>query len=228
MNRRSQRQMQLLDSYKHGNNCELFIVEGESAANSVSALCDRQFQAVLPLQGKPLNAHKATKNKVNASPLHVQFAMALGLKTPTAITQTELANLNFGNIYLLFDPDADGIHIGALVLMYIQKWLPELIAHNKVHMIRLPMFSITSKTLSANTNSKKDDLKTEFAYLPEQFASIKKQIEQNNGIVLKTQRYQSVGSVPANVLHSLCIDPATRKTAVVDGAHINAVLQIFG
>lgn len=221
MNRRSQRQMQLLDSNTHGNECELFIVEGESAASSVSALCDKQLQAVLPLQGKPLNAYKASRDKVQASPLHIQFANALGLACPTKITTTELKNLNYGKILLLFDPDADGIHIGALVLLYIQRWLPELIEHNKVFMLRSPMYSVTSKN--------KDNVQTtQFAYLPQQLSQLKNHVKQADDTLVKTERFQSVGSVPPDVLAKLCIDPTTRQANLVNDAHIQAIISIFG
>lgn len=222
MNRRSQRQMKLLDSLIHGADAELFIVEGESAASSVFALCNRQYQAVLPLQGKPLNAYRATASKVNASPLHVQFANALGLDKPTAISEEELAKLNFGKVFLLFDPDADGIHIGALVLMYLQKWLPQLIAQQRVFMLRSPMFAVMSKNPSTNEQF------TEFAYLPEQLAQIKQGIAHDGNLVLKTERYQSVGSVPPTLLERLCINPNTRQANAVTPQHVEAVLSMFG
>lgn len=220
MNRRSQRQMQLINCSNHGQNSELFIVEGESASSSVSALCQTDFQAVLPLQGKPLNAYKATAHKVDASPLHVQFAQALGIAKPTAITTAEMAQLNFGNIYLLFDPDADGIHIGALVILYIQKWLPQLFEQQKVHMLRAPMYGV-----SYLQNGKTF---THYAYLPEQLNQIKQNIETKGYKITKTQRFQSIGSVPPKVLEQFCINPSTRQANIIDDQHVQSVVMMFG
>ena len=82
--------MKLVDCREHGANAELFVVEGDSAARSVVALRNDREQAVLPLQGKPLNAWKASRAKVEASPLYRQLAGALGLSSPVAVSYTHL------------------------------------------------------------------------------------------------------------------------------------------
>ena len=110
---RGQASAMLLDSQQHGPEAELLLVEGESAAQSVAAVRQSLRQAVLPLQGKPLNAWKAGRDKVLASPLYRQLAAALGLPDAVSCSDADVGRLRYGRILLLFDPDADGIHIGA-------------------------------------------------------------------------------------------------------------------
>lgn len=221
MNRRSQRQMTLIDCQQHGAGSELFVVEGESAANAVSALCDSVYQAVLPLQGKPLNAFKVSEDKVLASPLYYQFAQALGIANATNITSAELKNLHFGKVFLLFDPDADGIHIGALFLLYLIRWLPSLLTEEKVYMLRTPMFGMQVQSCTG-------EVRTEFAYLPQQRNAIQQQCVANGETILRIDHFQSLGSVPPHVLESFCIHPSTRRAKVVGKTHIDAVVAMFG
>lgn len=213
--------MQLIDSQTHGADAELFIVEGESAANSVSALCNSAFQAVLPLQGKPLNAYKATADKVLACPLYHQFAAALGLQQATCMTEDELLKLRFGKVFLLFDPDADGIHIGALFLLYLKRWLPELLDAGRVYMLRTPMFGMEITDTSGHT-------RTEYAFLPQQMNSLKAHIAKQGHTLKRTDYFQSLGTVPTDVLATFCIHPDTRQASVVSNAHLDAVVATFG
>ena len=112
--RRSQAGMTLIESQRHGAGCELFLVEGESAAGAVAAVRDARTQAVLACQGKPLNAWRATPARVAAYPLYPQLASALGWSS--VVDSSATAAPRFERVMLLFDPDADGIHIGALLL----------------------------------------------------------------------------------------------------------------
>ncbi len=136
--------MSLADCREHGPSSgnELLLVEGESAASSVVAVRDERFQAVLPLQGKPMNAWTATQPKVAQHVLYQQLGAALGLAVPTAITAAELSALRYERVVLLFDGDADGIHIGALMVLYFHRWLPQLLAQQRVWLVRAPMFEV--------------------------------------------------------------------------------------
>ncbi|MEM7560450.1 MAG: toprim domain-containing protein, partial [Planctomycetota bacterium] len=112
----------LHDCEVHGSDshAELFIVEGDSASQAVAAVRDPRFQAVLPMQGKPLNASKASWRAVREYELYQQAFIALGYSQ--LCSAGRLANhvakpeaCRFSKILLLFDPDADGIHCGALM-----------------------------------------------------------------------------------------------------------------
>ena len=106
--------IKLINSRTHGAGTELFIVEGDSAASTVAHLRDGVFQAVLPMQGKPLNAIKARPEKVANYPLFKAVMDSLGAGFGTDF---DLDKLQFERVVLLFEPDADGIHSGALVLL---------------------------------------------------------------------------------------------------------------
>ena len=83
--RHAQAKAKLIDSVQHGAGCELILVEGDSAARSVANVRDERTQAVLPLQGKPLNAWRASPTRVAAYPWYVQLAIALGLQSLRAV-----------------------------------------------------------------------------------------------------------------------------------------------
>ena len=134
----SQAKAKLVDCQDHGpgpgSNAKLILVEGHSATSSIVAVRNPRRQAILPLQGKPLSAWTATVAAVAAVAavaehvLFQQLAVALGLAAPTAWLEGQPAALRFNRVVLLFSPDADGIHIGALMVLYFQRWLPRLIA----------------------------------------------------------------------------------------------------
>ena len=102
--RRSQAGVTLIDSQRHGAGCELFLVEGESAAGAVAAVRDARTQAVLACQGKPLNAWRATPARVAAYPLYPQLASALGWSS--VVDSSATAAPRFERVMLLFDAQA--------------------------------------------------------------------------------------------------------------------------
>ncbi len=142
--RYSQARAKLADCERHGagSGAELILVEGDSAQDSVLAVRDARTQAVLPLQGKPLNAWGRRRDKVEQHVLFQQLAQALGLPSPTALPAGGMAALRYERIVLLFDPDADGIHIGALVQLYFARWLPEMVEAGLLCLCRAPMYEL--------------------------------------------------------------------------------------
>lgn len=213
----TQASMKLVDSDAHGEGAELFIVEGDSAARSVAILRDARTQAVLPLQGKPLNAWKASAAKVAAAPLYRQLSAALGTRNATTCEPADPGGLRFGRIVLLFDPDADGIHIGALMLLYFQRWMPALISQGRILMVRAPMFALTC-----------GDEPPSFAYSTEHAQAIAAQWRAEGRGEAQLHRFLGLGSIPPATLHALCIDPATRLARTVGEADIAAVKAALG
>ncbi|MCE9629376.1 MAG: hypothetical protein K8S94_01470 [Planctomycetia bacterium] len=98
-----------------GAGAELFVVEGDSAAASVSPVRDQRYQAVLPMQGKPLNTIKASRAKVAGHTLFAALTAAIGTGMDPHF---DAAGLRYDRILVLMDPDADGIHCGVLLLMF--------------------------------------------------------------------------------------------------------------
>lgn len=209
--------MKLIDCERHGADAELFVVEGDSAARSVANLRDPRMQAVLPLQGKPLNAWKAGAAKVEASPLYRQLSAALG--TRSAIDPRPLSpdGPRFGRLLLLFDPDADGVHICALVLLYLQRWMPEWFASGRVQIVRAPMFAVDH-----------DGRATAHAWSPEHAQAILRQWAEAGEAGGTLHRYVGLGGIPPEVLRATCVDPATRQSRKAGATDIEAVRRAFG
>ena len=208
--------MKLADCREHGDAAELFVVEGDSAARSVVALRDDRTQAVLPLQGKPLNAWKAGRDKVLASPLYRQLAAALGLPDAVSCSDADVGRLRYGRILLLFDPDADGIHIGALMLLYFERWLPALIHAGRIQVVRAPMYAIAR------------DGATEYAYSQAHAAALVEHLRKAGESRIESHAYRGLGSIPPQVLQALCVDPLTRRTRVAGQEDVVAVMHAFG
>ena len=224
MQRRAQAHLSLADSQRHGAGCELFLVEGESAGGAVTVVRDARTQAVLPLQGKPLNAWRAAPARVAAYPLYGQLAAALGLPSPTVGAALDAGALRFERLMLLFDPDADGIHIGALSLLYLERFAPALIAQGRVWTVRAPMAGLRVAALDTGET---EDV---WAYTPEQARALRERAaaEPERWRVLRDWGFRGLASLPPEVLRSTCVDPATRRADVVTPAQVQQVIEVFG
>ena len=215
---KGQSSARLQDSTQRGSGTELLIVEGESAARSVAAVRHVPTQGVLPLQGKPLNAWQASEARVRASPLYQQLADALGL--PDAVQQGDA--VRYERLLLLLDPDADGIHIGALLLLYLWRWQPDLLTQGRLWMVRAPMASL--EMLDADSG----EISFHHAYTPAHARELQQHREQQ-GLVLRMRHgYRGLGSLPPELLHQSCVDPATRQASVVTQADLRQVIEVFG
>ncbi len=209
--------VKLTDSRRHGTGTELFIVEGDSAASTVAALRDGQFQAVLPMQGKPLNAIKASAEKVAAYPLFKALNESLGIdhSRPTADLFV-WDDLRFERLVLLFDPDADGIHSGALMLMFVYQYLRPLLDQGRVLMIHAPWVQISLTGQQAL-----------YAYSEAQALALTQQLRAQ-GQSPQVVRYRGLSGIDRAILMQTCIDPATRNARVMTEQDALAAIEIFG
>ena len=209
--------VKLTDSRRHGAGTELFIVEGDSAASTVAALRDGQFQAVLPMQGKPLNAIKASAEKVAAYPLFKALNESLGIdhSRPTADLFV-WDDLRFERLVLLFDPDADGIHSGALMLMFVYQYLRPLLDQGRVLMIHAPWVQIS---LAGQQPL--------YAYSEAQALALTQQLRAQ-GKTPQVVRYRGLSGIDRAILMQTCIDPATRNARVMTEQDALAAIEIFG
>ncbi|QTD44895.1 toprim domain-containing protein [Ottowia testudinis] len=221
---RAQACLQLIDSQRHGAGCELFMVEGESAAGAVSAVRDARTQAVLACQGKPLNAWRASAARVAAYPLYAQLAAALGWPSPVATDGMAPAALRFERVLLLLDPDADGIHIGALLLLYLQRFAHVLLAQDRVFMVRAPMAGLR---VAARDTGEVEDV---WAYTPEQARALRERAaaQGDRWVVLREWGFRGLASLPPEVLRETCVEAVTRRADVVTAAQMQAVMDVFG
>jgi DNA gyrase subunit B len=206
---------------------ELFVVEGDSAASAVAGLRS-ESQAVLPMQGKPLNAWKANANKVTGYPLFVALTDALGLAMVDAeqgqlslSPPPSLEAMRYQRVLLLFDPDADGIHCGALMLMFLYRWLRPLLSSGRVEMVQAPLFHISYRKPG------REDLLSCYASFPDQCQRMCKELRERGATDVHAQHHRGVGSMDAAVLSATCLEPATRTTRVVGVDEARAAIDVF-
>lgn len=204
---------------------ELFIVEGESAARAVVDVCDPAFQAVLPMQGKPINAAKATPRAIQKSVFFDAIRSAIAQPGQPSVTS---ATCRFRRIVLLFDPDADGIHCGALMLIYFHRLYRALLEQGVVCLVRAPLFGLMEET-TGNV--------VPFAYTEEEFHRKRREVDNSNLIESKddnaatarqTIRFRGLASMPAATLRAACIDRSTRKMNRLGIQDAEAALAVFG
>lgn len=205
--------LELHDCQVHGpgSGAELFVVEGDSASKSVDRLRDRQTQAVIPMQGKPLNAFKAKRETVIKNPLLSELMRAIGC-CDFVIPE----NPRYERIILLFDPDADGIHCGALMTLFFYRWLRPIMESGKLFLVRAPLYEIASASRD----------KVELAYTDEQYRQMSAQLAQPDQF--KRQRYRGLGSMNDDVLYRACIAPASRRLYRLTIQDAEATVAIFG
>jgi DNA gyrase subunit B len=147
---RASGQLKLEESALHGteSGAELFLVEGDSAAASVCSLRNNRLQAVLAMQGKPMNAMKASPVKVVENVLFQRLAKALAVELVDEEAQIglpltdRLGQLRFAKIILLFDPDADGIHCNALMQLFFYRWMRPLLESGRIEAVHFSMDEI--------------------------------------------------------------------------------------
>jgi DNA gyrase subunit B len=215
--RYAQHLAKLADCTEHGAGSELILVEGDSAQSSVLAVRNERTQAVLPLQGKPMNAWVASPEKVRQHVLFQQLAQALGLPSPLAAPEGGIEALRYGRIVVLFDPDADGIHIGALVQLYFARWLPALIDAGALWLVRAPMFEIVDA-----------DGVVHHALTPEHCQRLVARLRTPDSAEPLVRAVRGVGGLSPEVVRALCVEPSTRLARAVSPGDVQDVIALFG
>lgn len=193
-----------------GSAAELFVVEGDSAASSVAALCNPMLQAVLPLQGKPLNALKASAAKVHQNPWLGALTKALGTDT----AHFDARKVRYQSICLLMDPDADGIHCGALILMFFYRWMRPLLQDGRIVMVRAPVGEWTHPETG----------EIGFSFTQGDFITRVGDGSASPGAL----RYRGLGNIAPAHLRQWCIDPATRMASVMTLRDAEMAIEVFG
>lgn len=198
---------------------ELFLVEGESAGLAVQRVCNHDFQQVITMQGKPMNAWKATAEKVSSNPLFREVIDALG----TGIGSTfQLSDCKFSKVILLFDPDADGIHCSALMLWFFHRWMPELLSTGRILVAMPPLCELRNldtnqtafpkhpkeidqilKTWSDARTIASDNTTPSNEIIPDH-----ESLRSNPWTTKKV--YRGLASMGSEILFYTCIDPSTR------------------
>lgn len=193
---------------------ELFIVEGDSASASVVAARNQKLQAVLPIQGKPLNPIRASRNKVAHHPFYQDIICAIGTGWDS---EFDLSKARYERVVLLFDPDADGIHCSMLVLMFFYRWMRPLLEAGRVHLVRAPLFQITYDGLDEPICLVREE---------EAIREVKRLTEEGKANIMR-KRFRGLGSMEKGILKRHCVEPSTRKSEPMRVADAEAAIAMF-
>lgn len=211
----SGRPRKLADCRLRGAGTELFLVEGDSASSSVIAVRDASFQAVFPMQGKPLNPMKSAAAKVTTNPLYAALIATLGAGWGPGFA---LARLRYERVLILMDPDADGIHCGLLLQMFFYQWLRPLVESGRLLTVWAPMAEIQ---VAGQANPVP-------AYTEPHLQSVRDTLRRDGARILDTIHYRGLGGMNPAMLARTCVIPASRTVAPVEVPDVRRAIEVFG
>ena len=199
--------------------CEIFIVEGDSAGGSAKTARNRMFQAILPIRGKILNVEKQSMEKVLANAEIKSMINAFGCGFSQGYgNDFDISKLNYNKIVIMTDADIDGAHISTLLLTFFYRFMPELIYEGHVYRAMPPLYKVEE-----GTGKKVKDV-----YLYDD-AALEEYKKTHKG-PLKVQRYKGLGEMDADQLWETTLNPETRvlkRIEIEDGYEANLITGLL-
>ena len=202
-------------SSKDPEECELYLVEGDSAGGSAKQARDRHYQAILPLRGKILNVEKARLDKVLDNEEIKNIITALGTGIGTSEEEFDLSRLRYHKLILMTDADVDGAHIRTLLLTFLYRHLKPLIVSGHIYVGLPPLYKVKVG---------KDE---RYAWTEEQLQEILVEMRDVGRAKPVIQRYKGLGEMNPEQLWETTMDPATRRLQQVTVDDAAAADRIF-
>ncbi len=197
---------------------ELFIVEGISAANAAAVARDPHSQAILAVQGKPMNVERASDKEILANDKLRSIVRTIGAWCGDAF---DLDSVQYDRVLILTDGDADGIHAGALLLLAFDYLMPELISSGRLERVRAPLFAIDADQL--------EDVI--YAYSAPHRDKLIAKMHDHGLTGIDRDYLKSIAGLNASELWRVCLDPETRVSQQLtreDATDARKTLKNFG
>lgn len=196
--------------------CELYLVEGDSAGGTAKQGRDRHFQAILPLRGKILNVEKAMIHKVfdNEEIKNIYTALGVTIGTEKDSKALNLSNLRYHKIIIMTDADVDGSHISTLILTFFFRYMKELIENQHIYIATPPLFSLKkgNKYFYAWNNQEREKIMSQISL---------------DGKGISVQRYKGLGEMNKEQLWETTMNPEFRTLRLVTTENLIAADQVF-